>query len=39
MAVKDDKKKEEDTKTEKDEQSRQAGAKISILTWITMAGV
>jgi flagellar basal body-associated protein FliL len=38
MADTDDKKKE-DTKTEKDEQSRQAGTKISILTWIIMAAV
>ena len=39
MADTDDKKKKEDTKTEKDEQSRQAGTKISILTWIIMAVV
>ncbi len=37
MADTDDKKKKEDTKTEKDEQSQQAGTKISILTWIIMA--
>jgi flagellar basal body-associated protein FliL len=38
MADTDDKKKE-DTKAEKDEQSRQAGTKISILTWIIMVVV
>ena len=37
MADTDDKKKNEDPKAEKDEQSRQAGTKISILTWIIMA--
>ena len=40
MADTDDKKKKEDPKAEKDEQSRQAGTKkISILTWIIMAVV
>ena len=39
MADTDDKKKNEDPKAEKDEQSRQAGTKISILTWIIMAVV
>lgn len=38
MADTDDKKKE-DTKAEKDEQSQQAGTKISILTWIIMTVV
>jgi len=37
MADTDNKKKKEDTKAEKDEQSRQAGTKISILTWTIMA--
>ena len=37
MADKDDKEMKEDTKTEEDEQSQQAGTKISILTWIIMA--
>jgi len=37
MADTDDKKKKEDTKAEKDEQSKQAGTKISILMWTIMA--
>ena len=39
MADTDEKKKKEDTKTEKDEQSQQAGTKISILTWAIIAVV
>jgi len=39
MADINDKKKKENTKVEKKEQSQQAGTKISILTWIIMATV
>lgn len=39
MAETDDKEKKENSKEEKDEKSQQAGAKISILTWIIMAVV
>ena len=39
MADTDDKKKKEDTKIEKNEQSPKAGTKISVLTWIIMAVV
>ncbi len=39
MADTDDIEKKEDTETEEDEQSQQAGTKISILTWIIVAAV
>ena len=39
MADKDDKNKNQDEKTEKDEKTQPAGTKIGILTWIIMITV